>query len=333
MELVDRYLHAIEFWLPNQQKHDISAELSEEIRAQMEEQAGALGRPLRADEMEALLKRFGAPLMVALRYLPQESLIGPMLFPIYRFVLKIIALWLLIPWALVWFVLALYGPDHGAGGSKLAAGGHLWGSLWSTAFVSFGVVTLLFAVLERVLPKSLLEEWSPRKLPPVGNRQVSRLTSSFELGVSLFAAVWWVENMSSPIVWNMLHVRIALSPAWEYFFWGFLAVTAGTAALSAAKLIQPGWTALSATVRLLLDCAGSGLFCWLLQANIVAGVVIADVSAERAAEITSGVNFWMARMFPVGVIVGVVAVCFDGFRIYRLKSDGPGGGFRRLTAG
>jgi hypothetical protein len=27
MELVDRYLHAIEFWLPNQQKHDIAAEL------------------------------------------------------------------------------------------------------------------------------------------------------------------------------------------------------------------------------------------------------------------------------------------------------------------
>jgi hypothetical protein len=152
------------------------------------------------------------------------------------------------------------------------------------------------------------------------------------LGVYLFAAVWWAENMTSPILlWNMLHVRIALSPAWEYFFWGFLALTAGTAALSAAKLIQPAWTPLSATARLLVDSAGSVLFCWLLRAHIVARVVIAGVPAERAAEVTSAVNFWMARMFPVGVIVGVVTVCVDGVRIYRLKSGGRGDGFRRLT--
>src|ERR1700722_10347416 len=137
MELVDRYLHAIEFWLPNQQKHDISAELSEEIHAQVVEQAAALGRPLKREEMEALLKRFGAPLTVAQRYLPQESLIGPTLFPIYRFVVKIIALWLLLPWLLVGMVLALYGPNHEAGGSIWAAVAHLWGSLWSMAFLSF----------------------------------------------------------------------------------------------------------------------------------------------------------------------------------------------------
>jgi hypothetical protein len=335
MELVDRYLHAIEFWLPNQQKHDISAELSEEIHAQVEEQAAALGRPLRGDELEALLKRFGAPLAVALRYLPQESLIGPTLFPIYRFVVKIIVLWLLIPWLLVGIVLSLYGLNHGAGGSIWAAVAHLWGGLWSTAFLSLGVVTLLFSVLERVLPKSLLDDWSPRKLPPVRDRsRVSRLTSGFELGVYLFAAVWWAENMTSPILlWNALHVRIALSPAWGYFFWGFLVLTAGTAALSAAKLIQPSWTPLSATARLLVDCAGSVLFCWLLRAHIVAGVAIAGVSAERAAEITAGINFWMGRMLPVGVIAGVVTVCVDAVRIYRLKSDGPGGGFRRWTAG
>jgi hypothetical protein len=160
-------LHAIEFWLPNKQKHDISAELSEEIHAQVEEQAALLGRPMKKEEMEALLKRFGAPLTVAQRYLPQESLIGPTLFPIYRFVVKIIALWLLVPWLLVGIVLSLYGLNHRAGGSIWAAGAHLWGGLWSTAFLSLGVATLVFAVLERALPKPLLEDWNPRKLPPV----------------------------------------------------------------------------------------------------------------------------------------------------------------------
>jgi hypothetical protein len=142
--------------------------------------------------------------------------------------------------------------------------------------------------------------------------------------------VWWAENMNAPILWwNALHVRIALSPAWGYFFWGFLVLTAGMAALSAAKLIQPAWTPVSATARLLADGVGSVLFCWLLRAHVVAGIMIAGVPAERAAEIAAAVNFWMARMFPFGVIVGVVTACVNGVRIYRLKNGGGSDGFRR----
>jgi hypothetical protein len=37
MELIDRYLQAVKFWLPKQQKLDIIAELSEDIYAQIEE--------------------------------------------------------------------------------------------------------------------------------------------------------------------------------------------------------------------------------------------------------------------------------------------------------
>jgi hypothetical protein len=60
---------------------------------------------------------------------------------------------------------------------------------------------------------------------------------------------------------------------------------------------------------LLADGAGSVPFCWLLRAHIVAGGVIEGVPAERAAEITAAINLWMARMFPVGVLVGVVTDC------------------------
>jgi len=59
--------------------------------------------------------------------------------------------------------------------------------------------------------------------------------------------------------------------------------------------------------------------------------MIAGVPAERAAEIASAVNFWMARMFPFGAIVGVVTVCVNGIRIYRLRSGSRSDGFRHLT--
>ena len=47
MELIDRYLQAIEFWLPKRQRQDIIAELSEDLRSQIEEKETELGRKLR----------------------------------------------------------------------------------------------------------------------------------------------------------------------------------------------------------------------------------------------------------------------------------------------
>src|SRR6202790_4110969 len=102
MELLDRYLHAIEFWLPKRESHDIIAELSEDLRSQIEEKEAELGRKLEDAEVEAILKRCGAPLEVALRYRPQQYLIGPTLFPIYRFVLAGLLIGSVGPRFLIW---------------------------------------------------------------------------------------------------------------------------------------------------------------------------------------------------------------------------------------
>ena len=59
MELLDRYLQAIEFWLPKRQRQDIIAELSEDLRSQIEEKETTLGRKLEDAEVEAILKRCG----------------------------------------------------------------------------------------------------------------------------------------------------------------------------------------------------------------------------------------------------------------------------------
>lgn len=44
MELLDRYLHAVKFWLPRQHQEDLAAELREDIQSQIEEKEAALGR-------------------------------------------------------------------------------------------------------------------------------------------------------------------------------------------------------------------------------------------------------------------------------------------------
>ena len=75
MDLLDRYLQAVRFWLPAKQKHDIIAELSEDLHSQIDENEAALGRPLNEDEQVDLLKRLGPPTRAAF-YSPRRCAAG-----------------------------------------------------------------------------------------------------------------------------------------------------------------------------------------------------------------------------------------------------------------
>ncbi len=86
MDLLDRYLQAVKFWLPKEQKQDIIAELSEDLREQVEDREAKLGRKLNESEVAEILKHRGRPVVVANQFRSQQHLIGPVLFPIYLFV-------------------------------------------------------------------------------------------------------------------------------------------------------------------------------------------------------------------------------------------------------
>jgi hypothetical protein len=318
MEMIDRYLHAVKFWLPKEQAEDIIAELSEDIQAQVEERESALGRQLNRDEIAALLRERGRPVLVANRYLPQEHLIGPVLFPIYRFVLKIVGLCYLVPWLLVWVGLIARGAIH----DRTAHGwvqtfASMWGSFWVTAWISVGVVTLVFAVLERAEAKSqFLANWDPNKLPAVRNRKlIARTSSGIELAVNLVFVVWWATNLSSLIVLDRPFARVVLNPWWIYFFWAFLALAIANAAFACANLMRPYWTPLRAGVKFTLDGVGAILFCWLLKANIVAAVVLPDGSPGSAHELAATINLWAFRVLPGAIVVGVIIATINAFRI------------------
>jgi hypothetical protein len=319
MELLERYLQAVKFWLPKQQKQDIIAELSEDLHSQIEEKETELGRPLNDSEVEAILKQRGRPVLVANRFLPQEYLIGPVLFPIYVFVLKIVALCYLLPWVLVWIGIMTYSPNYRLEhGGWFEAVGSAWASLWSVAFIVLGCVTVVFAVLEQMQGKShFLENWDPRKLPPVRNSGEIKSSSSIAeiVASSVFGVWWWVSYLSSPVIVDRPELRVQLSPAWSHFFWGFLFVTLVNIALSAANLARPYWTVRRATFRLASDIVGSALFCWLMKSNIVAAIAVHGVPTEKTEAMTNAINLWMDRAFPIAIAIGIAVLVGDIYRI------------------
>ena len=60
MELIDRYLQAVRFWLPKSQ-HDLALELAEDLHSQVEAKKAELGRPLDEGEVSAILRECGRP--------------------------------------------------------------------------------------------------------------------------------------------------------------------------------------------------------------------------------------------------------------------------------
>ena len=85
MDLLERYLQAVGQYLPEKSRADTLAELRANLLEQMDDRAEALGRPLEVSDVAEILREHGKPEGVAMRYLPQRSLIGPTIFPFYQF--------------------------------------------------------------------------------------------------------------------------------------------------------------------------------------------------------------------------------------------------------
>jgi hypothetical protein len=315
--MLERYLHAIECWLPEEERRDIISEISEDLTSQIEEQESSLGRKLTDGEVEALLKRRGRPALVANSYRPQKSLIGPIWFPAYQKVLKTVGLYYVLPWLIV--SLAVHRFQHegsGWGPSFLAAA---TGAL-RVAFVSAAAITVIFVLLEWAEARThFLDNWNPRRLPPVRNPYRIPLSASVsELAINLAFILFWTVRMSSPVLFDDPGFKLVLSPLWTWFFWGFLAIAACNVALAVASVRNSWWTPIRAACRIAVDLSGGVLFCWVLKANLVATLYVASIDPARTHALGNAIRICEYCLFPVAVIISTVVVVVDVVRIVRV---------------
>lgn len=261
MELIERYLQAVGFWLPRQQKNDIINELSEDIRSQVEEREAAAGRSLNQFEIAGLLKERGRPVLVAGRYLPQQALIGSVLFPIYSLVLKIVLLCYLTPWLLVWIGLFIFDVHYRA---ERLSGGVLrdWTTFWGTLIFVFGMITAVFAVLERVqLRSDFLNDWNPLKLPAAvtlkHKRTSPRVQAFGELVMNSTGIVVWLSlpHYSHTILGDLAQV-FRLSPELQRFYWPVLGLMLIALVQQITTFLRPHWRSLRPAVQLGINIAG-----------------------------------------------------------------------------
>jgi hypothetical protein len=251
MELLDRYLQAVRFWLPKAEQQDIIAELSSDLYSQIDDKENELGRPLNNAELEVILRRCGSPILVASRYRPQGHLIGPALFPIYQFVLKLVLLWILVPV----FVVIIGPATILPAADRWGAGLQTLSTLWFAMFVAAGVITLIFAILERTQDElQLLEKWNLRSLPPAPKRQQapSRTQTIFELICAAIGLMWLLAVPKYPfLILGPAAAFLKPAPMWHTFYLPIVLLAFAGLVRQCVGLMRPQWTWLPPVARLL----------------------------------------------------------------------------------
>ncbi len=245
LELVDRYLQAVRFWLPKtRRQEDLLTELGDDLRSQIEDKESEFHRPLDKGEISEILKRCGAPMVVATRLGPKRHLIGPAAYPIYTFVLKMVVLWILVPAFL--FIVGLVNLANSNGDWGQAIAGTLAG-LWSAAFSAAAVITLVFAILERTqVFAEIACKWDPGSLPPLekSERPKSFFQTNCELVFNVFGFVWLLLIPHHPfLVLGPASGFLSPGPIWQSFYLPIVLLAAAVIVRYVIILARPQWRA------------------------------------------------------------------------------------------
>ena len=316
MELLDRYLQSVKFWLPKAQQDDILKELNENIRSQMEDKEGELGRPLSEAEQSAILKRHGHPILVASRYCDRQHLIVPALFPIYWFVLRLVLV--------ITVASSLISQIATASGGK-PAGDIVLAILQipNVALMTFAWVTIVFAAIDWANTKFRLGEgWDPRSLPKVAERgrKSSRRNPIFELLAWLVAILWWALIPSFPfVVFGPAAAFIKLTPVWQDIHLPVLLILLVPLALEAAKGIRPDWGWLGPVAHVGRSLASLSMLSILINAGPLVSVM-GELATNKTMVDLVQLNIKLALI--VASIICVVQLAFQIIGLIRTAGRG-----------
>ena len=200
-ELLERYISSVKMGLPPDKVEDIGAEIRSNLQSLLDDQAIELGRQPRPEEMSAILKKHGHPMIVSSRYRerPGRGLISPDLFPFYWFTVRaVFGLWVIVR-----VIIAVFRFEGTATAGAILL--RLGRDILLAGFIITSGVTLLFAIWEYLeFGFRYSQMWKPESLPamppPVRQRPprpVVQITGQVVWvifwAMALFVpAMWWV---------------------------------------------------------------------------------------------------------------------------------------------
>jgi hypothetical protein len=310
-ELIDRYVMAVAANLPKGERDDVPAELRDILYSKAEAREAALGRPLTRREEEDMLRAYGHPLIVAGSYGRHQQLIGPAVYPFYIFTLKVVG-GILIALFLVKLVIAAV-----AGAPSI----HPDADIVPVLFTAGGVITLVFAILERFgKAEKLASKWRVSQLPhlgaPSGRRPFEIL---FEMAAIAAAIAWWVGLLHIPDA-TPGFIKLQLAAVWDTLHWPILGYFVLQFAAGLFELVAPGLARMHALMRIGYHLLGLVLVGALWRADHWIDVT---VTLPDRADLAERLNDNFNQGFKIGLAVSVLIFAFEigraGLRLVRYR--------------
>lgn len=237
MELLDHYLEAVRRYLPWRGQDDILAELKANLESQLEDQEFGLGRCLTTQEAEEWLKELGSPIQMAARYQSQQYLIGPAVFPVYRYILR-----LTLAWCAAIYVIAKVVEIAAQGSGFGRAMGAALSLPW-VLLIDGAMVTLIFAVIEQFGIRCAGKHdfafaapaWTEMRMPfePAPKEKKKRRSYACALAEVIFGFLFFAWLLLFPHHPFLLlgpaaaYLKTApylLAPVWWLFYWSVVAL-------------------------------------------------------------------------------------------------------------
>lgn len=288
MELLEQYLNFIKIYLPRDQREDIINELYENILSEIEDKEAELGRELNEDEQADILKRHGAPHLVAKRYAPDQptfafgrQLIGPETFPIYVRVLLIVLGCMVIVHA----SLAILGKSPGIG------------PVISSLFWTFVGTTLTTAVIDLINKKSK-QFWNSPSMYYFPVPKWIPVTGFFVLTA---CTIWWAAVPFFPwLILGSAAGDLALTDIWHLFYWPVLLLLLLNTITRGITLFRPQWMWLSLVTRLLVYFIGFSMLYFMLHGYPYVSVSNMETAGPGINSLVHNINEIIHAILLVG---------------------------------
>jgi hypothetical protein len=340
MELLERYLQAVRRHLRWKKQDDVIDELRANLESQLEDREAALGRPLTDAEMEAWLKELGPPLQMAARYEPAQYLIGPGVFPTYKFVLRLAMTWALVVYGIVSAVqIATQTPNAPAVAGALLR-------LPMVLLFTAACVTLVFAVIEFSAARNPERfpalaatgmGWSPASLPRLertdgsGKAQRSRAHAIAEVVVGFLLLIWLLLFPSYPFL--LLGPAAQFLGVWPYklapvlteFYWWIVGLNALQLAWHTFDLGRGKWQRPRPAQHLVFKAVGLVPLILLLTAPGGALLLLKQPGVDRPHNGLSldGINHGLHTAILVIAVIAAAQLLWDlgkmGMEAYRKR--------------
>jgi hypothetical protein len=299
----DRYVTEVSRMLPERNRADVVKEIRSLLQDALEAEAPG-GQPTEA-QVFAVLRQFGPPREMAMRYGASQYLIGPLLYPTFITVLRVV----------VGIVLAvsLFGVVLSLSQSSTPDLGDFIGGVVGSMVQAAAWVVLVFALVERLNLRELEkldQAWDPSTLPATGNAdRVSVVETIFTvifntifivlLGANLDSLgrfVFQGSDWTSPEIFSAEFLR--------YVPWLIVMLVADVV-LAVVTMIRVRWTPLLRVLAIGVNLFGIAL-AWLMLTgpslaawealDIAFRVVVAIILFANAVELVQHVwRLWRSR--------------------------------------